>query len=394
MVTQDGFPRELLSQPIEARLAYFESKIVAHPRLKEVHNALVRAIRQPAGASLILVFGPTGVGKTTLRLRVEKQLIEEALSDLEEDRGRIPVVGMEAVAPESGNFNWKDYYTRALLALDEPLVERKIDYGVPGVFRDSTGRLVVGHTVVASKLRRALEQCLRHRRLTAFIIDEAQHLRKMASGRRLLDQMDTLKSLAGMTGTIHVLIGTYELLNLTNLSAQLSRRSIEICFPRYHPDREDDIRAFKSVLLTFQRHLPLDQEPDLVGRYEYFYEHSVGCVGVLKNWLNRALTAALEDGQPTLSHKCLEEHAEPTRKLLRMAREIREGEETLTEKTKERTELRMFLGIHTRPIEGSTGEEKSGAKQGQTKRGSQRRRARVGQRKPTRDPVGVEARAG
>ncbi|MBC8450392.1 MAG: ATP-binding protein, partial [Chloroflexi bacterium] len=345
MPTQDVFSRELLSQPIEARLAYFRDKIIAHPRLMEAHSALINAIRRPAGASLILVFGPTGVGKTTLRLRVEKQLIEEALSDLEEDRGRIPVVGMEAVAPGSGNFDWKDYYTRALIALDEPLIKHKIDYGVPGIHRDGSGRLVVGHGVVASKLRWALEQCLRHRRLAAFIVDEAQHFKKMASGRRLLHQMDTLKSLAGMTDTVHVLIGTYELLSLANLSAQLSRRSIEICFPRYRPDCDDEIRAFKSVLLTFQRHLPLIEEPDLVGRYEYFYERSVGCVGVLKNWLNRALAAALEDGQLSLTHKYLERHAAPTRKLLRMAREIREGEEALLERAEERAELGALLGM-------------------------------------------------
>ena len=33
----EGFPRELLGQPKEARLAYFLGKVVAHPRLKEVH---------------------------------------------------------------------------------------------------------------------------------------------------------------------------------------------------------------------------------------------------------------------------------------------------------------------------------------------------------------------
>ena len=58
----------------------------------------------------------------------------------------------------------------------------------------------------------------------------------MTSGRRLLDQMDNLKSLANMTNTVHVLIGTYDLLGLMNSSAQLSRRSIEIHFPRYHAE--------------------------------------------------------------------------------------------------------------------------------------------------------------
>src|SRR3989304_9628642 len=99
-----------------------------------------------------------------------------------------------------------------------------------------------------------------------------------------------------MTGTPHVLIGTYELPGLANKSAHLTRRSIEIHFGRYHVESAEDLLAFKSVLLTFQRHLPLAVEPDLVGRHEYLYEGSVGCVGVLKNWLNRALAAVLAEG--------------------------------------------------------------------------------------------------
>jgi len=131
-------------------------------------------------------------------------------------------------------------------------------------------------------LRWVLEQCLRQRHVGVCLIDEAQHLKRLASGRRLLDQMDTLKSLAALTGTMHVLIGTYELLGLTNLSAQLSRRSIEIHFGRYRADLDKDRLAFKSVLLTFQRHLPLSEEPDLVGSWERLYEGSLGCVASSK----------------------------------------------------------------------------------------------------------------
>ena len=67
MPADEGLPRELLSQPPEARLAYFAAKVVAHPRLAEAHRAVRDALRQPTGASMILVYGPTGVGKTTLR---------------------------------------------------------------------------------------------------------------------------------------------------------------------------------------------------------------------------------------------------------------------------------------------------------------------------------------
>lgn len=379
----DGFPPQLLAQPAAIRLAYFQSKVVAHPRLKEVHEALLQAISQPANASLIFVFGPTGVGKTTLRLRVEQQLLQEALPNLAEDPGCRPVVALEAVAPESGNFNWKEYYTRALIALDEPLLAHKCDYGVPGVYHDDSGHLVIAQGVIIARLRRALEHCLRHRRPLALIIDEAQHFQKMASSRRLLDQMDTIKSLAGMTGAVHVLVGTYELLTLTDLSAQLSRRSIDIHFPRYRAECVEDVTAFKSVLLTFQRHLPLPEETELVSRYDYFYERSVGCVGILKNWLDRTLSAALADNQTTLTHSYLDQFALPTRKLLRIAREIQVGEAALLARAEARAELRHLLGMEPEPAAANR------ARPGPTR---PRQAGRLGQRQPKRDPVGTNGR--
>lgn len=403
MATAEGFPPELLSEPASARLAYFAGKVVAHPRLKEAHGALMGALRRPGDASLILVFGPTGVGKTTLRLRVERQLTLEALPELERNPGRLPVVALEAVASEAGQFNWKDYYLRALAALEEPMARHKIDLDqrsdgrcpLAPSRRDRVGQPETWRAA-APALRRALEQALLARRPSAFILDEAQHLGKMASGRRLLDQMDALKSLSAMTGTVHVLIGTYELLRLADLSAQLSRRSTEIHFGRYRAESAEDLRAFKSVLLTFQRHLPLAAKPDLLGHYEYLYERSVGCVGVLKSWLNRALAAVLEEGGDSLSESHLAGQAEPTRKLLSLAREIKEGEEALAGRDRQGDELGMLLGMSPK-LTPAAGERSSppsvdaleaGQQQLLGDGSSRRRVARVGQRRPVRDPVG------
>src|SRR5258708_627979 len=268
-----GFPRDLLTQSIASRLRYFAAKVVAHQRLKEIHTSLLHAIRYPAGASLILVFGPTGVGKTTLRQRIERQRLEDAVISSTTNPGHIPVVAMEAASPDSGSFHWKDYYTRALLALDEPFIADKITYDVRDMHRDEQGRLVIERNLTIPDLRRALEKTLLYRQPRAFIVDEAQHFRKMASSRSLLDQMDNLKSLAGMTHTVHVLVGTYELLGLTNLSAQLSRRSIEIHFSRYHADKPEDSKEFKKLLRTLQKHLHIEEDPDLEYQSDYFYEH-------------------------------------------------------------------------------------------------------------------------
>ena len=74
----------------ESRLDHFRAYTVAHPRLVETKETLINAIRGAEPNSLIFVFGPTGVGKTTLRLKIEQLIIVELLSELREDLTRIP----------------------------------------------------------------------------------------------------------------------------------------------------------------------------------------------------------------------------------------------------------------------------------------------------------------
>lgn len=389
-----GFPHDLLEQPVEVRRRYFETKVVAHQRLKEVYEALLHAIRYPAGTSLILIVGPTGVGKTTLLQRIVRQLIEDAARDPTTTPGHIPLLALEAPSPDSGNFSWKDFYTRALMVLHEPMMGYKVTYEVRGLHQDDQGRLIIERNATTPDLRRVLEKCLYHRRPRAFLVDEAQHFKKMTSGRRLLDQMDTLKSLANMTSTVHVLSGHYDLLGLMNLSAQLSRRSVEIHFPRYHADRPEDLKEFKKLLRTFQRHLPLLETPDLESHYAYFYERSLGCTGMLKTLLNKALGTALEQGERTLLPRCWKQHEEPPQKLKEMLHEIREGEKTLRERGDEKhlQELRAMLGFFD--AEPPSIPPKEGAILAPTHEAPQpvRKRGRpVGQRHAKRDPVGKEA---
>ena len=122
-----GFSRELLLQPWADRLAYFQSYTVAHPALIAAKDRLIAAICDSAPNSLILVLGPTGVGKTTLRLKIEQMLVQSLTAELAADPTRLPVVSLEAIAPESGMFNWRDHFRRMLLSMEEPLVSYKIN---------------------------------------------------------------------------------------------------------------------------------------------------------------------------------------------------------------------------------------------------------------------------
>jgi energy-coupling factor transporter ATP-binding protein EcfA2 len=381
MTTNIGFPPELLAASIADRIAYFENYTLAHPRLREVSDLLLRTIGEPAGSSFIFIYGPSGVGKTTLRRRLEQKLIEAALAKSMLNPGCIPVVGLEAIAADANNFNWKDYYIRALMALDEPSINHKVNYGTQGIYRNLLGDLVIEPKMVAANLRIALENALRHRKPDIFFIDEAQHLGKIASGRKLQDQMDSLKSLANITGVLHGLLGTYELLSFRNLSGQLMRRSIDIHFRRYYADIPEDVQSFKSILLSFQRQMPVKQMPDLVGNWEYCYERSLGCIGSLKDWLTRALKDALDEDAPTVTTKHLKNRAWSVFQCRGMLKEIAEGEKQLLEVESDVRSLRMSLGLDT--LSDSPANDLTVPKP------AERSNQRVGQRKPKRDPVGL-----
>src|SRR5713226_2903134 len=330
---KQSFPNELFDQPKEARLDYFKAYTIAHPLLDQADKAVWNALREPAGAVLVFVFGPTGIGKTTLLAHIEKRLVETGLPRMAQDQNHVPVLRLDAVAPAIQQFRWADYYQRGLMALHEPLIEHKMDYHAhPPVWNAKHQMFVSPRTrsrANVDELRMAFESALRYRQPRAVLLDEAQHLATMARGSRLRAQLDHLKSLAVMSQTVHVLAGTYDLLVFRKLSAQLGRRSIDVHFPRYNATKKEEREAFQKVLLTFQRHLPLEEPPDLVHQWKYCYARTVGSVGILKDWLTKALAEALETGAKTLTQEILEHRAVEAQRCAQMITDVEEGEKLL-----------------------------------------------------------------
>jgi energy-coupling factor transporter ATP-binding protein EcfA2 len=380
-----GFPRELLTRPWSERLAYFQAYTVAHPALIAAKEKLLAAIYDSAPNSLILVLGPTGVGKTTLRLKIEQMLARSLSSELDTNPTRVPVVSMETVAPDAGAFNWRDHFRRLLLSMHEPLVPYKMDPAhVNGGTLIRSVRSATQPT--SADYQYAVEQALRHRRPVAVLIDEAQHLAKIPSGRRLAEQLDVIKSIASHTGTVHVLFGTYDLLAFRNLSAQLSRRCFDIHLRRYQLG--DEKRTFLGVLRSFEQNLPLPEAPDLLEDWDYLYERSLGCVGILKEWLNRALAATARQGGRKLTREALDGCALSVSQCDRMVAEILEGERQMTERREQVCSLRARLGLETRQSEPSAS---APVPPTVTKARPAKRAPRPGKRRPVRDRVGVES---
>ncbi len=154
--------------------------------------------------------------------------------------------------------------------------------------------------------------------------------------------------MTNVTGVLHILIGTYELLNFQNLSGQASRRGLEVHFPRYLFQHEQDRLDFQGVLLALLKQVPLDTDIEtLMQQWFYFYERSIGCVGVLKDWLIRTVAATLHDGGDTLSLEKLSEHALQVGQCERMAIDAIEGEQKLGYMASRREQLWRLLQMET-----------------------------------------------
>ena len=254
--------------------------------------------------------------------------------------------------------------------MEEPLIDYKIDYGEKGIRRNSEGEIFIESRVASPKLRKSLEKCLKYRRPDIFLIDEAHHFGIMSSGQKLKNQLECLKSLANMSSTNLALLGTYDLLTFRDLGGQLSRRTINIHFPRYKANNRQVLIAFLSVLKTFQKHLPLSQKPDLLSNWEYFYERSIGCIGILKDWLTRTLRDVLYKQIETVELKHFQARSLSINQCKQILKEIEEGEKALEETQKDRDELRSALGL-------------TNVSQTQKPKKSNNKNNKVGQRKPT-----------
>jgi hypothetical protein len=120
-----AFPRELLTADIHAKINYFHGQMIGHPYQADAKKRLLSAIEYVDRDSLIFVYGPSGVGKSTLRENVMGTIIANLLPELKVDLGRIPIVGLELPAPGPASFNWSDTFQRLLRVMKEPLVEYK-----------------------------------------------------------------------------------------------------------------------------------------------------------------------------------------------------------------------------------------------------------------------------
>lgn len=372
-MSADNLPTTATIQAVKGYIDYKFGHPIAQRTFKQL-NTEMSVVSSPR---VLLLAGPTGVGKSTL-IRAACNRVKTAMqAQLKEEPDFVPIISVNAAPPTGAAFDWKDFYVRLLLGQNEPLTDRKLHLPRQQILFPSTPVTdrVVEHST-GPALRRSVESHLKHRRTRLLVIDEAHHmlLSNAPSSER---NFELIKSLAEETQATVLMTGTYRLLEILEQSGQLARRSQIIEFPRYDmrvkADREDFRQILFNLAAHLSRHVPVNIESDA----EYFYKKTVGCIGILKDWLARCLEHALMENEKCIDAKYAERFALSNQALLRILEESCWGEHKMQDADDNLVIEMLENGV---------------VLAGQASRAAMVRPRRPGTRKPFRDPVGEGAR--
>jgi DNA polymerase III delta prime subunit len=311
-----------LSTAAQKQLADFKAVTVKHPRLMEVDERISRAIEEKGDAAHVLIYGPSGVGKTLMINHITERFNTE-----EQSPGHVSIVKIEARPSDTGAYVRLDYYRQVLAALKEQVAVRELLMNV-NLSTKPTRSSKNGYDWL--DIREAVEQALCSVHVKAVIIDEAEHIMTTDVTSKPIDQLNWLKSLTNHTNVLHILAGPYALADFRNLEPQAARRGRDIHFPRYHIDDPTERLEFVGALRYLLEHIPFQCNiASLLEQWRWFGEMSLGCVGLLKGWLLETVRSTLAEEGTTLTIEMLQANVLDPSQRISIEMDTRTGEHKL-----------------------------------------------------------------
>lgn len=261
-----------------------------------------------------------------------KSYMGKAFRDSENDYevtsecGLMPAVLVSAKNTDKGStFGAKTFYQTGMSTLnsifyklDSPLKEQFTELANP----------------TEAKLEIAFTRHLKKVQCRYLIIDEAQHIRYARGGDRGAARfLDAMKTLAEDCEAILVLLGTYPLLDVLDLSSHFSGRRFDIFFDRYHHDTAQDIAQFEYCLKLLTQNVEWcgDRNPFLALIFE-IYEKSMGIFGFIYAIVRASVGEMISRGDEYVAEQHIR-HALDNRQLPPSTiAEIDEGEKKMADR--------------------------------------------------------------
>jgi tRNA A37 threonylcarbamoyladenosine biosynthesis protein TsaE len=321
-----------------ARLEAFQRFKIKHPHLEAMDQLLSDAIAEHTSYHLLALYGPSGVGKSTVIHRIASRLRAE-----EPNPAFTPVVIVQASPEDVGSSARLDFYRQVLHALRGHVAIRDRIENLP------LARMPRKKSVDPAEwleVRDAVIYALEVAHVRAICVDEAQHLMHSDAVQRPGVQLDWLKSLTNRANLLYILVGNFSLYDFCHLNGQAARRMRDEHFARYHLTQQEECENFIGALKALLLQVPLQVDiPEMLQQWQWFFEWSIGCVGILSDWVVETVSSLCRAGKTTLTIEELTKHALKPDQRFRLETEARTGEFKIEQaKAKSEQELLQLLG--------------------------------------------------
>lgn len=389
------FPPSVLDGTEEERLTYFRKKLVAHPHLSNARYLAQDNIDIGAKGELVAILGPSEVGTTTLASKLHKYYEKEwpSLHGINDTTSMIFSLAVSAPSSSGriGDSYWKRLLKDLLCKGGDLLVDKKV-FVPPSDFQlaQYTPFSHLG-TQDLDGLMAAVLSMVERRGTKVILINQAERLFPENDKAGWIRSRQILTDLAGQTTARIVLIANYQILQTTVTGGDwLQRRNI-VHLRRYDRNNEEELQNFNSVLEELLGHIPGPRRLTKLSVHGAtdFYVNSVGCIGTLKKTLLMAVSHSCRTGEK-LTEDFFRNFFQPNVTAVNLAKQARLGERLLMDV--QQTEIERILDEGWVPEVGLAARNSTASTGGGTKVTATRRHSsfsqRIGERKPTRDPVG------
>ena len=274
---------ELAEHPMIAK--FREGKAPHHYWEKSAKTVAYRLLYAPQD-EMTAVIGPTASGKTALSNEICRR-VERAAEQFGQNRPP-RIVRINLRSPASGRFDWsKDFFKPVNNAFSLVPHEKKISLDAvrrPPIKgpRGGTPRQS------ADEAEDEMHEHLSAQNVIGVLVDNAQHIRKAASGKAAADNYDKLKCTSDNTRSHFVLFATSHLKDLLAYNGEVGRRVLYVPFHGYSYD-ETGLERFAQAAVWLAEHAPLPIAFSLDDRLQEIFVGSLGEIGALYAWFERAL---------------------------------------------------------------------------------------------------------
>lgn len=304
---------------------------VFHSIFEEVFTEILRFIQYGRSDECLCVIGPTGVGKSKMKVYLVDYLVQQSLNGWQP--GCHHPITIEAPAKARRDFPWRAFLEDLLLLLGEKDIRRKVDLDEVQRRKQNFVHPPFSSGLSISQLEHLAKLRINTLKPSAILIDEAQNMVEGMSETDRKTNVNRLKYWANSMDTKFILFGTHESKHVLNLNEQLSRRIAPIYFPRYSKTREG-IEKFAQFYLGLREQLNLTVDKRIEDNFEDIYNYSLGCPGLLVTWIHHSISYCITSSAKSISKAVWESQKISATRLTTIERAIKTFELEL-EKSKE-----------------------------------------------------------